>query len=561
MKPSNVETLIEESAELDTTYLGYRESIHGVEENIGVEDQKRVLNVLNIGPTGYGKTQLLAHSALQDIKKGRGIAVVNVKGGLIDELIAKMPKNRHRDIIYINPGRDQVTPINVLDTPVTEDMSIPQKENQKEIVVSDLIALFKRYSKNWGDLFGRVIETLLRAHLDLNIYHGEQNTLLDVFQAASDKDTLADLADRTRDNVLHEELVTFKTELTDREMEAAVRRLKDFVENKTVKRVIDAQESGVNFRKAVDQGKIILVDLQKGEIGSLPAQLIGTIAITSIWAAVQSRIHQPPHQRHPYFVYIDELQNFGQEGSNLKTIAAECREYGMGLWLASQYLNQLSPELRRSLTNNCRTKIFFNPAGSEDVSKITGMLRGVTKEELTGLGKYRAVIQQPSEGRYSDATLFNTYPPYEPLHDKETVQQVKEDATQPAETGSKTVERSTGTSGASGGEKHSQLLEEAKQYLEFEEDCQVQLLHQDGKEKPDGHIIKEDQVAHLEAEHTTLTKPKRVIQNLKRALKQDRKTVFIVEENQVNRLENILEEVNEHHYRILVHTDLGVVEP
>jgi len=558
MKPENVQNLIKNSGELNTTYIGTRTSTMGVEENVGINDDKRILNVLNVGPTGYGKTQLMAHSILQDIRKGYGVAVVNPKGGLHKQIISKIPENQHEDIIYINPGREEVTSINVLDTPVTEDMSLAQKENQKEIVVSDLIAIFKRYSENWGDRFGRTIETLLRSHLDLNIYHNEKNTLLDVFEAASSKDTLGDLIDRTQDDVLHEELVTIKEELTSREMEPAVRRLKDFVENKTVKRVIDTRESGVNFQKAIQRGKTILVDIQKGEIGTAPAQLIGTLAITSIWAAIQSRITTPQEERIPFFLYIDELQNFAQEGSSLKTILAECREYGMGLWLASQYLNQLSPEMRRAVTNNCRIKIFFNPSGSEDVSRITGMLRGIKRSQLTGLGKYRAVLQTLSDGQYNDATLFNTYPPFEGRLTDEEIESVKDKATILGETRETSIERSTGTTAAAGSETHDQLLKEAKQYLEFEEDVQVNLLHQDGSEKPDAHIICEDGVAHLEAEHSTLSKPEKVLKNLERGREEDREVVFIVEENQLQRLNNILEDADKEQYRILVSTDLGV---
>jgi hypothetical protein len=561
MTPEEVRDLIQNTGALTTTYLGTRESIHGVVENVGINDSKRNLNVLNIGPTGYGKTQLMAHAALQDIQKGHAVAVINVKGGLIDELIAKMPEERHDDIIYINPGREEVTPINVLDTPTTEDMSVPQKENQKEIVVSDLIALFKRYSENWGDRFGRVIETLLRAHLDLNLYHGEQNTLLDVFEAASDKDTLGELADRTRDDVLRNELTKIKSELTDREMEPAIRRLKDFVENKTVKRVIDAPETEVDFRKAVENGNIVLVDLQKGEIGEGPAQLIGTLAITSLWSAVQARITQPEEQRQPFYLYIDELQNFGQEGSNLQTIAAECREYGMGLWLASQYLNQLSAQLRQSVTNNCRTKIFFNPSGSEDIPAITGMLSGVDRNQLTRLGKYRAVLQQPAEGKNSEAVFFDTYPPFDPLHDEDTVEDVKQAATTAADSRTIAVDEDTGDTAAAGGDTHDQLLKEAKQYLEFEKNAQVNLLYQDGSEKPDGHIIEEDEISHLEAENTTLSKPEKVLTNLNRAVDQDRECYFIIEEDMEDRLETILEDVDQDHYHILLNTDLGVTTP
>jgi hypothetical protein len=189
------------------------------------------------------------------------------------------------------------------------------------------------------------------------------------------------------------------------------------------------------------------------------------------------------------------------------------------------------------------------------------LLRGVSRNELTGFGKYRAVIQQPGEGSYGDAVFFDTYPPFEPTHSEEVVEQVKVEATEASPSRDLDIKQDTGSSGASGGEHHDQLLNEAKQYLEFEADAQVNLLHQNGSSKPDGHIIHEDgDIAHLEAEHTTLTKPERVLENLNRAVEQDRRCVFVVNEDRIDRLETILGDVDDDHYRLLAATDLGVTE-
>lgn len=136
------------------------------------------------------------------------------------------------------------------------------------------------------------------------------------------------------------------------------------------------------------------------------------------------------------------------------------------------------------------------------------MLRGVSREELRGIGKYRAVIQTPGEGSYTNATFFNTYPPYPEKLEPEELEEVKRSATNPEEPGETRIERSIGETAASGGETHTELLTAAKIYPELDEDIQqVNLLHQDGESKPDGHIITNDGVTHMEAEHTTLSKP------------------------------------------------------
>lgn len=543
MEPTDTKELIENSENLRTTYLGTRESQMGVEENVGIDDENRRLHVLNIGPTGSGKTQMMVHAALQDLQKDHGICLVVPKGDAVDQVLEKLPEDRTEDVVYINPKEEPVTPVNVLEPYITEEMSRAEMENQKEIIVADLLSLFKRQSENWGDQFSRILETLLRAHLDLNINYGESNTLLDVFQCVTDHEQLSQLIDRTEDPVLQNHLVSIREDVSDYELLPLQRRINDFVANPTIRRVIASEESGVDFRSVLQDNKIVLVEIQKGEIGKTAAQIIGSIVLTKVWAAAQSRIALPEEKRDPFHVYVDETDTFASEGSNFAQILSEAREYGLGFWLASQYLNQLDTDMRRAVTNNCRTKIFFNPSGSEDVSAIAGMLRGVGKESLKGLGRFRAVMQQPSTEEYNGAVTFDTFPPW--TVDDVDIEERKRLAM--AKTAGDSfevkVKQSLGPAGNAGEQKHQDLLTRAKEYLESRPAVsQVNMLYQEpGEEKPDGHVIKDGGgVANLEAEHTTLTKPVKVLQNVKRAVDNGRKIVFVVEQGNETKLENIL---------------------
>jgi hypothetical protein len=540
MKPEETRKLIETTEHINTTYIGTRTSQLGIEENIGIPDDKRLLHTLTLGPTGYGKTQAMIHAALQDTYKDHGLCMVIPKGEAIDQFLQKVPEKRLDDIIYINPA-DQDTPrINVLEPHTHEDMNQAQRENQKEIIVSDLIDLFKRYSENWGDRFGRILETLLRAYLDLNMHGNTQYSLLDVFETVTQNQKLTELIDNTDDPVIREQLVRVKEDMGSYELEPLQRRLNDFVMNPTVRRVIATQESSLNFRDAVKKGKIILVDIQKGEIGETVSQLVGSITITKTWAAAQSRITQNPEDRDPFHLYVDELQNFAGEGSNFTKILSEAREYKLGCWLITQYLHQLSPNMRTAVTNNCRNKIIFNPVGSDNTTQIAGMLPGITKTQLKTLGKYRAALQTPNEQNQNDAVTLNTYPPY-------TTDRNTHDIKQQAKPNSHTTTHistntSLGNTANAGGEKHAQLLKNAKQELE-NQGFHVNLLYQDqGDNKPDGHATHEDEVHHLEAEHTTLTKPAKVLQNLRRAHRQDREVIFAVQPRKAQKLKNILED-------------------
>ena len=228
------------------------------------------------------------------------------------------------------------------------------------------------------------------------------------------------------------------------------------------------------------------------------------------------------------------------EGSNFTKILSEAREYRLGCWLTTQYLNQLATEMKRAAANDCRTKIVFNPDGTEDLNRIAGMLQGIDKKQLRQLGQYRAVMQKPSETQRGPAAVFNTYPPWNANH--AGINQIKDRATQaePRTTEIK-LRQSLGNQTSAGGEKHKQLLAEAKPDLE-QQGYQVNLLYQaDEEEKPDGHLVTPDgKTAHLEAEHSTLTKPTKVLKNLKRGTQKDREVIFVVKEGKAVKLENIL---------------------
>lgn len=539
MKPEDVRKLVK-SENSRKTYLGTHTSLIGVEENVGIPDEKRLIHVLNTGPTGHGKTQLMVHAALQDIHKGHGLCMAIPKGDAIDQILGKLPEDRIDDVHYINPAGDSVPAINVLEPYTTQGMTDAQKENQKEIIVSDLIDLFKRQSENWGDQFGRILETLLRAHLDLNIYRDESNSLVDVFRCVISEEALTELIDRTEDTVTREQLVRVREDTTSYQLEPLQRRLNDFVMNSTIRKIVSGKTSTINFQKAVNDEKIVLVDIQKGEIGDTVSELMGSIVITKIWAAAQSRITQPVEERVPFYLYVDELQNFASEGSAVAKMLSEAREYGLGCWLSTQYLSNLdSDTMRESVINNCRTKVVFSPLGTYHERRLIDLLNGIDKTQLEGLGEYRAALQTPGNRQQRSAVIFDTYPPWD--GDPEQVQEIKQIRAVTGSTPTVPLEQSLGKGTNAGGETHTRLLTEAKERLK-ERGIQVDLLYQsEGHSKPDGKAILPDgSKAYLEAEHSTLTKPAKVLHNLQRAVENGVECIFIVEQGNAEKLEDIL---------------------
>jgi len=537
MKPGDTKDLVYDSENSKEAYVGYRTSILGVEEQISVDDQHRVKHCLTTGETGSGKSFELLHVALQDAVKGHGLAIFNPKGRLIDRFLARVPEKREEDLIYVNPTQQPITGINVLEPYVDRKSPIAVKTNQIELIVSNLIQLFKRQSKNWGDRFGRVLASLLRAGIEANIEYQAGYTLLDIKHCVTDDEALKELIDDTNDTEIRSSLVNIKHNLSDSQLEPVVRRLNDFTENKTVRHVIAAESSDIDFREVINQDKILLVDVRSGEVGQTVTELLTSIVVTKLWAAAQARYYQDSDTEQPFYLFIDELQSFPMEGAQFEEILGKAREYQLGCWLATQYLAQLPREMRDAVQNNCRTKLVFDPSGSDDVSKLNRMLRGTNQEQLTALGDFRAVLQTPGTHQRKKAVVIDTFPPWET--DDVDLDSLKK-RTSPA-TGTPQQPVFVGKGTNSGGEKHRELLTKAQDELE-KRGLQVKILHQDsGEDKPDGEVqLPDGSVAHLEAEHGTLSKPAKVLENLRRAAQNGRECIFIVEQENAQKLHSIV---------------------
>jgi predicted transcriptional regulator len=536
MKPGDTKELVYNAENTKETYVGYQTSILGVEENTSIKDQHRIKHCLTTGENGTGKSIELLHVALQDTVKGHGLALFNPKGKLIDRYLARIPENRLDDLIYVNPVTQPITGINVLEPYVNRDSPVAVKTNQIELIVSNLIQLFKRQSDNWGDRFGRVLATLLRAGIEANIEYQAGYTLLDIKHCVTDNSKIEELIDDTSDPEYRRQLAQIKDNLSDSQLEPLVRRLNDFTENKTVRHVIAAENSDIDFREVINQNKILLVDVRSGEVGNTVTELLTSIVITKLWAAAQTRYYQE-QEVEPFYLFIDELQSFPMEGAQFEEILSKAREYRLGCWLATQYLAQLPREMRDAVQNNCRTKLVFDPSGSDDLSKLNRMLRSTDQKQLNALGDFRAILQTPGTHQRKKAEVIDTFPPWNT--DNVDLDYLKNMASPATGTPQQPVFVGKGTN--SGGKKHNELLTKAENELE-ERGLQVKTLYQDsGDDKTDGEVqLPDGSIANLEVEHGTLSKPAKVLENLRRAAEQDRETIFIVEQDKARKLHNIL---------------------
>ena len=540
--------MVMNSPEMNTTFLGVTPG-RGGRKDIGIPDRYRNLNVLVPGAIGEGKTQATVHAVLSDIRKGNGVLAAGPKGDFINEILAKVPEDRLDDVLYINPRFNPA--LNVLE-PVAENR-LPDEvlANQKAMITDELVQLFEQRSENFGGRYANIFKALLRAHLQLNIEEGESNTLMDVYQCVrSDdrEDQLERLKSKISDPILRDDL-DFAKELNDSDLDPIAHRIREFA-TETVRPMIAAEESSVDFVEVVDEGNIVLVEVQKGELGLDVAQSTVSIVLSKLWSAIQSQVVKPEEERENFYLYLDEFQNFGTSDSVLSTMLTEGREYGLGCWLVTQLLNreEISRDFRETVLTNTQSKLVFRTESS-DAKQLADSLNGVDRERLDNLNSYNAFLQVPSKGSRPNADRVETYPPWNPDRSREEVEELKEELAVGSDTGSVGFEAEavdeTGESVTAGSSLHDTVLDAASTRLEELPNVQSVAITEQGEgvSKPDGIVFYESgQKAYVEVELSSLSKPAKVLTNLRRADEAGAECIFAVQEGDRDRLENIVED-------------------
>jgi len=214
----------------DALYLGVytdniREDIH-----VPINFQDRFRHVFICGATGSGKSTLLVNMIVQDMHAGYGLCFIDPKGDAIEEVLMRVPEHRIDDVILIDPANyDKVVGLNFLELP-KKNLSDAQLNAIKEVIVSDLVALMKQQTKIWGERFGRIFETLIRAILDFNERASEEDqlTFFDLYVLLTDEEIRNKFAESVKDPIIREYLLKIN-EMKEDVMEPVIRRLNDWV--------------------------------------------------------------------------------------------------------------------------------------------------------------------------------------------------------------------------------------------------------------------------------------------------------------------------------------------
>lgn len=344
------------------TLLGIN-SHRGTEKKIFITPEDRLRHFYIIGQTGTGKTTLMKNMIIQDIQAGDGVCLIDPHGTDIEDILGAIPKEREDDVIYFDPSRqDSVVGLNMLEYDYT-------KPEQKTFVVNELFSIFQKLYGANPESMGPMFEQYFRNATLLVMEDPESgNTLMDISRVMVDASYRKMKLERAKNPVV----VQFWREIaTKAGGEAAlenvvpyiVSKFDVFTANDYMRPIIGQQHSAFNFRKIMDERKILLVNLSKGRIGEINANLIGMIIVGKLLMAALSRVDDPTKGFAPFYLHMDEFQNIST--NSISAILSEARKYKLGLTMAHQFIAQLDEGIRDAVFGNVGSMATFR-VGPDD---------------------------------------------------------------------------------------------------------------------------------------------------------------------------------------------------
>ncbi len=366
-----------------------------------------------IGKSGSGKSALLSYMARQDIWNGEGVCVVDPHGDLVEDILSYIPKERAKDVIIFDPS-DQERPmgLNMLDARTPEEV---------DLISSQATEIF---IKLFGDeIFGPRIQHYFRnACLTLMEDEEEGATLIDIPRMFTDDAFLKYKVKKTKNPVVKSFWQNEYANTGERERQEMIpyfsSKFGPFITNTIMRNTIGQRHSSFDFRKVMDEGKILLVKLSKGEIGDLNTQLLGLVIVSKIQMAAMSRADMPEEDRKDFFLYVDEFQNFATD--SFCSILSEARKYRLNLIMAHQYINQLVTSKYGSSSTQIRDAVFGNvgslcsfKVGADDAEYLAKEYAPLlTEQDVIGISNYKMYcklnIKNSTSRPFSVNTIWDT---------------------------------------------------------------------------------------------------------------------------------------------------------
>jgi len=362
------------------------------------EDRRRHVYIL--GKSGTGKSTLLANMAINDIRHGEGMALVDPHGDTAEHLLDYIPSDRINDVAYLDPS--------VVGQSFHLNPLYVKNPAYSELVASGIVSIF---SKLYGNSWGPRLEYILRNTL-LTLVGKPGATLLDVPRLLTNKpfreEYLIAVQDPVLHNFWHDEYDKYSEKFQSEAISPILNKVGQFITSPTIRDIISHPKSTVDFEDLMNNGKIIILNLPQGKIGEDNAALLGAMFISQIQIAAMNRANMVESERKDFFLYVDEFQNFAT--TSFIKILSEARKYRLNLILANQYTAQLPVEIQDAIFGNAGTLISF-VVGAADANRLMNELGNFyTQDDLVGLARYQIIVKISVNASISNPFSATTLP-------------------------------------------------------------------------------------------------------------------------------------------------------
>jgi len=333
-------------------YLG-KSVFRGIVRPVYISDSDRERHMYIVGRTGTGKTELLRSMILQDIRAGKGICLIDPHD-LAEDLLGFIPPERAEDVIFFEPS-DETWPMGM-------NLIEARNEQERHMATNAVIGMmYKLYDPHKTGIIGPRFEHAIRNAMLTVMDAVPGGTFIEVVQTLQRPEYVQELLPRVSDPIVRRYWTDQIAQTSDfhksEVLDYIVSKFGRFVTNKTIRNIIGQGKSAFDFRKVMDEGKILIVNLSKGKLGEENSNFLGLVMVPRLLAAAMSRADIPEAQRRPFYLYVDEFQNYATP--DFATILSEARKYKLNLTVANQFTSQMEDEVKNAVFGNVGTLMAF----------------------------------------------------------------------------------------------------------------------------------------------------------------------------------------------------------
>jgi Type IV secretion-system coupling protein DNA-binding domain len=344
---------------------------------VSLSNDQRTKHIHLIGASGSGKSTLMIGLIKQDLENGQGLCVIDPHGDLIDSCLENVPENRIKDVVLFDPSDAEY--------PIGFNILQANSELEKTLLSSDLIATFRRMSTSWGDVMDSILANAILAFVESE----RGGTLFDLKRFLVEKDFRSEFLKTVNDEAIRYFWQNEFPLIAGKPQSSILIRLDTFLRQKLIRHIVCQKDNKIDFRRIMDERKILLVKLSQGAIGEENSHLLGTLLVSKLY---QTALSRQDTQNRPFFsCYLDEFHHFITP--SMESVLSGVRKYNLGLVLAHQEFRQLqsrNAEVASSVLSNCYTRVCFR-LGDTDAEKFAGGFSFFDAQALQNLSVGEAV--------------------------------------------------------------------------------------------------------------------------------------------------------------------------